>query len=266
MYDHRMSPSGSSFRLRGGSSPTSGFSTPDSASAEDYDLSSLGMPESASSTSQGQREAAPYPGAWLPCGLCKPSTVPLDGYETSPTCLRCIRTSLLRSPLSDKEALTSELGTEADFDIDNNPSAFTSGHMTKPVNPKRLLAVDVSGELVGQDPTLRTFPRYTGFGSRNFSRLFARLFNPKGFAAYCALSGLVGLEKGSRTDRNIGVSADEQNLDESKQIRLPIRNVINDSVQSQQCLGTCLLWTSVCAWRHILLAPLDGLANIKQRQ
>jgi Ca2+-transporting ATPase len=74
--------------------------------------------------------------------------------------------------LSDKEALTPDPGTEADFERDNNPFAFAPGHMTK-------------------------------------------LLNPKSLGAFHAMGGLVGLEKGLRTDRNSGLSVDEQNLDGS---------------------------------------------------
>jgi len=74
--------------------------------------------------------------------------------------------------LPDKEALTPDPGTEADFERDNNPFAFAPGHMTK-------------------------------------------LLNPKSLGAFHAMGGLVGLEKGLRTDRNSGLSVDEQNLDGS---------------------------------------------------
>jgi len=74
--------------------------------------------------------------------------------------------------LSDKEALTPDPGTEADFERDNNPFAFAPGHMTK-------------------------------------------LLNPKSLGAFHAMGGLVGLEKGLRTDRDSGLSVDEQNLDGS---------------------------------------------------
>jgi Ca2+-transporting ATPase len=72
--------------------------------------------------------------------------------------------------LPDKEALTPDPGTEADFERDNNPFAFAPGHMTK-------------------------------------------LLNPKSLGAFHAMGGLGGLEKGLRTDRNSGLSVDEQNLD-----------------------------------------------------
>lgn len=72
--------------------------------------------------------------------------------------------------LPDKDALTPDPGTEADFERDNNPFAFAPGHMTK-------------------------------------------LLNPKSLGAFHAMGGLVGLEKGLRTDRNSGLSVDEQELD-----------------------------------------------------
>ena len=42
-----------------------------------------------------------------------------------------------------------------------------------------------------------------------------KLLNPKSLGAFHAMGGLVGLEKGLRTDRNSGLSVDEQNLDGS---------------------------------------------------
>jgi len=72
--------------------------------------------------------------------------------------------------LPDDEALKPDPGTEDDFERENNPFAFTPGHMTK-------------------------------------------LLNPKSLGAFHALGGLQGLEKGLRTDRNAGLSADEQQLE-----------------------------------------------------
>lgn len=41
----------------------------------------------------------------------------------------------------------------------------------------------------------------------------SKLFNPKSLDAFYALGGLKGLEKGLRTDRNAGLSPDEQTVD-----------------------------------------------------
>ncbi|KAF1956021.1 calcium transporting P-type ATPase-like protein [Byssothecium circinans] len=72
--------------------------------------------------------------------------------------------------LNDKDALHPDPGTEADFQVENNPFAFSPGQLGK-------------------------------------------LYNPKSLAAYRALGGLDGLEKGLRTDRKAGLSVDEQRLD-----------------------------------------------------
>lgn len=61
-------------------------------------------------------------------------------------------------------------GTEADFVVENNPFAFTPGHLSKLINPKNL-----------------------------------RVFR--------ALGGIVGLEKGLRTNLASGLSSDEAHLD-----------------------------------------------------
>ncbi|KAI5369853.1 Putative P-type ATPase, HAD superfamily, P-type ATPase, transmembrane domain superfamily [Septoria linicola] len=71
--------------------------------------------------------------------------------------------------ISDEEALKPDPGTEDDFHRENNPFAFTPGHMSK-------------------------------------------LLNPKSLGAFHALGGLVGLEKGLRTDRKSGLSVDEDHL------------------------------------------------------
>ncbi|KAI9677071.1 MAG: hypothetical protein M1817_006910 [Caeruleum heppii] len=75
-----------------------------------------------------------------------------------------------KSVIHDEDALKPDPGTEADFEVVNNPFAFTPGQMTK-------------------------------------------LLNPKNLAAFHALGGLVGLEKGLRSDRQAGLSTDEGDLD-----------------------------------------------------
>lgn len=72
--------------------------------------------------------------------------------------------------INDKDALTPDPGTEADFQSENSPFAFTVGQLNKMINPKSL-------------------------------------------AAFYALGGLTGMEKGLRTDRYAGLSSDEVNLE-----------------------------------------------------
>ncbi|KAI9698841.1 MAG: hypothetical protein M1820_007348 [Bogoriella megaspora] len=72
--------------------------------------------------------------------------------------------------LNDEEALIPDPGTEADFEVADNPFAFSPGQMSK-------------------------------------------LLNPKSLGAFHALGGLVGLEKGLRSDKSTGLSWDEQQLD-----------------------------------------------------
>ncbi|TEA20355.1 Calcium-transporting ATPase 2 [Colletotrichum sidae] len=72
--------------------------------------------------------------------------------------------------IKDESALAPDKGSEGDFKAENNPFAFTPGHLNK-------------------------------------------LFNPKSLSAYYALGGLVGIEKGLRSDRKSGLSSDEIHLD-----------------------------------------------------
>ena len=72
--------------------------------------------------------------------------------------------------LSDEEALKPDKGTEADFQRDNNPFAFTPGQLGK-------------------------------------------MYNPKSLGAFHAMGGLIGMEKGLRTDRQSGLSVDEKSMD-----------------------------------------------------
>lgn len=72
--------------------------------------------------------------------------------------------------MNDPDALKPDLGTEEDFEAENNNFAFSQGQLNKLVNGKSL-------------------------------------------AAFYALGGLAGLEKGLRTDRRSGLSVDEQSLD-----------------------------------------------------
>lgn len=71
---------------------------------------------------------------------------------------------------NNKDALRPDPGTEADFQVENNPFAFSPGQLGK-------------------------------------------LYNPKSLAAFHALGGLEGLEKGLKTYRKSGLSVDEQRID-----------------------------------------------------
>lgn len=68
--------------------------------------------------------------------------------------------------INDKDALRPDPGTEADFEVENNPFAFSPGQLGK-------------------------------------------LYNPKSLAAFHALGGLDGLERGLKSDRKSGLSVDE---------------------------------------------------------
>ncbi|KAK8036781.1 calcium p-type atpase [Apiospora phragmitis] len=74
--------------------------------------------------------------------------------------------------MKDADALKPDAGREADFEVKNNPFAYSPGQLTK-------------------------------------------MFNPKSLAAFYALGGLSGMEKGLRTNRDTGLSVDEKNLDGS---------------------------------------------------
>ncbi|KAK8098624.1 putative calcium P-type ATPase [Apiospora kogelbergensis] len=70
------------------------------------------------------------------------------------------------------DALKPDAGREADFEVQNNPFAYSPGQLTK-------------------------------------------MFNPKSLAAFYALGGLSGMEKGLRSNRDTGLSVDEKHLDGS---------------------------------------------------
>ncbi|KAF2009950.1 calcium transporting P-type ATPase-like protein [Aaosphaeria arxii CBS 175.79] len=74
--------------------------------------------------------------------------------------------------INDKDALTPDPGTEADFQVEDNKFAFSPGQLSK-------------------------------------------LLNPKNLAAFHALGGLDGIEKGLRTDRKSGLSVDEDRWHDS---------------------------------------------------
>lgn len=72
--------------------------------------------------------------------------------------------------MGDHDALKPDQGKEDDFQVDNNPFAFSPGQLSK-------------------------------------------MFNPKSLAAFYRLGGLVGIEKGLRSDRKAGLGIEETHLD-----------------------------------------------------
>ena len=72
--------------------------------------------------------------------------------------------------MKDPDALKPDLGKEADFQVENNSFAFSTGQLNK-------------------------------------------MFDPKSLSAFYSMGGMAGLEKGLRTDRRAGLSADETGLD-----------------------------------------------------
>ncbi|CEJ91712.1 Putative ATPase, P-type, calcium-transporting, PMCA-type [[Torrubiella] hemipterigena] len=58
--------------------------------------------------------------------------------------------------MKDDTALKPDVGTEADFEVDNNPFAFTPGQLNKMFNPKSLPAFYQLGGLAGIEKGLRT--------------------------------------------------------------------------------------------------------------
>lgn len=72
--------------------------------------------------------------------------------------------------MNDADALKPDAGKEAEFNVENNPFAFSPGQLSK-------------------------------------------MFNPKSLAAFWALGGLKGIEKGLRSNRETGLSLDEKQLD-----------------------------------------------------
>ena len=57
--------------------------------------------------------------------------------------------------INDAEALRPDPGTEADFDVENNPFAFSPGQLNKMINPKSLSAFHALGGLGGLEKGLR---------------------------------------------------------------------------------------------------------------
>ena len=83
--------------------------------------------------------------------------------------VRTIRPRFEGDELTNEEALRPNKNTEKDFDVPNNPFAFSSGQLNK-------------------------------------------LLGPKSLAAYRALGGILGLEKGLQTDVVSGLSVDEDSV------------------------------------------------------
>jgi Ca2+-transporting ATPase len=66
--------------------------------------------------------------------------------------------------MADREALTPDPGTDADFQVEDNPFAFTPGILNKLLNPKSLPAFYAVGGLSGLEKGLRT-DRHAGLSS-----------------------------------------------------------------------------------------------------
>lgn len=75
------------------------------------------------------------------------SSTQTDKYKTTPTNDKI---------MSDETALKPDAGTEADFDVDNNPFAFSPGQLNKMFNPKSLAAFYHLGGLRGLERGLRS--------------------------------------------------------------------------------------------------------------
>ncbi|KAH6900719.1 hypothetical protein B0T10DRAFT_471444 [Thelonectria olida] len=58
--------------------------------------------------------------------------------------------------MNDETALRADVGTEADFEVENNPFAFTPGQMNKMFNPKSLPAFYKMGGMTGIEKGLRS--------------------------------------------------------------------------------------------------------------
>ncbi|KAH6981148.1 hypothetical protein BKA56DRAFT_486015 [Ilyonectria sp. MPI-CAGE-AT-0026] len=58
--------------------------------------------------------------------------------------------------MNDETALKADIGTEADFEVENNPFAFTPGQMNKMFNPKNIAAFYKLGGMKGLEKGLRT--------------------------------------------------------------------------------------------------------------
>ena len=58
--------------------------------------------------------------------------------------------------INDETALKPDVGTEADFEVENNPFAFTPGQLNKMFNPKSLSAFYKLGGMDGLEKGLRT--------------------------------------------------------------------------------------------------------------
>ncbi|KAL6886410.1 cation transporting ATPase [Trichoderma longibrachiatum] len=75
------------------------------------------------------------------------SSTQTDKYKTTPANDKI---------MSDETALKPDAGTEADFEVQNNPFAFTPGQLNKMFNPKNLAAFYQLGGLRGLERGLRT--------------------------------------------------------------------------------------------------------------
>lgn len=111
-----------------------------------------------------------------------------------------VNTAVGKSDFDVEDALTPDKGNEKDFEVENNPFAFTPGQLNK-------------------------------------------LLNPKSLAAFKSLGGLIGLERGLRTDVAAGLSVDETNLDgritfENATAPLPSKSIRDRPVPDQSVQAT----------------------------
>ncbi|KAI0129478.1 hypothetical protein BJ170DRAFT_274957 [Xylariales sp. AK1849] len=99
---------------------------------------------------------------------------------------------------NDPDALKPDAGREDDFNVDDNPFAFSPGQLTK-------------------------------------------MFNPKSLAAFYALGGLKGIEKGLRSNRDTGLSVDEKHVDGTISLEEATNQsskLVNEGLGSPQTLVT----------------------------
>ncbi|KAF2458938.1 hypothetical protein BDY21DRAFT_283004 [Lineolata rhizophorae] len=99
-------------------------------------------------------------------------------------------------------------------------SASTTGETyVNPATPKMDTNTSANNEILKDEDALRPDPgTEDDFAVEDNKFAFSpgqlsKLYNPKSFGAFHALGGLVGLERGLRTNRKTGLSIDEQYLD-----------------------------------------------------
>ena len=109
--------------------------------------------------------------------------------------LETVRSRFEGDELSPEEALAPDQMNEKDFEVQNNPFAFSPGQLNK-------------------------------------------ILNPKSLAAYRALGGLSGLERGLKTDVNAGLSIDETTIPDSIDFKEATRSThLKKSPSSRPIIG-----------------------------